>query len=248
MQEWKVARAPGRPMPVHVAMGRLAGRFGMIKQLQRLNPLVSDISYIHCCYLSDEECHLVKDTGGKISIGSQTEMQMGNGQPPIGKALRHGLRPSLSIDVVTTAPGDMFTNMRSAFAAERVLVNAAAWEANTPIPENTLTARGVLEMATTNGAYTVGLEDRTGSLTPGKQADVVVIDGKAPGTAPVIDPVATVVLAADVSNVDTVIIGDKVHKRDGKLVANFARARELVERSRGDLAETAAKRKLRPVG
>ena len=247
-QEWTFARELGLPITVHVGMGRLAGRFAMIKQLQRLNLLGSDTTYIHCCYFNDEEWQLVKDTGGKISIASQIEMQMGHGQPPIGKALRHGLRPSLSIDVVTTAPGDMFTNMRSAFASERVLVNAAAWEANTPIPENTLTARGVLEMATTNGAYTVGLEDRTGSLTPGKQADVVIIDGKAPGTAPVIDPVATVVLAADVSNVDTVIIGGKIHKRDGKLVANYARARELAEKSRDYLTETAAKKKLQPVG
>src|SRR6266550_2781561 len=247
-QEWNMARELGLPITVHVAMGRLAGRFGMIKQLQRLNLLGSDTSYIHCCYFSDEERHLVKDTGGKISIASQIEMQMGHGQPPVGKALRHGLRPSLSIDVVTTAPGDMFTNMRSAFAAERVLVNAAAWEANTTIPEDTLTAHGVLEMATINGAYTVGLEHRTGSLAPGKQADVVVIDGKAPGTAPVIDPVATVVLAADVSNVDTVIIAGKVHKRDGKLIANYARARELAEKSRDYLTETAAKKKLQPVG
>src|SRR5437762_239732 len=169
-QEWKMARELGLPITVHVAMGRLAGRFGMIKQLQRLNLLGSDTTYIHCCYLSDEEWHLIKDTGGKISIASQIEMQMGHGQPPIGKALRHGLRPSLSIDVVTTAPGDMFTNMRSAFAAERVLVNAAAWEANTTIPEDTLTAHGVLEMATINGAYTVGLDHRTGSLAPGKPA------------------------------------------------------------------------------
>src|SRR2546425_827152 len=155
-QEWKFARELGLPITVHVGMGRLAGRFAMIKQLQRLNLLGSDTTYIHCCYFNDEEWQLVKDTGGKISIASQIEMQMGHGQPPIGKSLKYGLRPSLSIDVVTTAPGDMFTNMRSAFAAERVLVNAAAWQANTPIPENTLTARGVLEMATTNGAYTVG--------------------------------------------------------------------------------------------
>src|SRR5256886_12587412 len=170
------------------------------------------------------------------------------GRPLIGNSLKYGLQPSLTIDVVTTAPGDQFTNMRSAFASERVLVNAAAWEANTTIPENTLTARGVLEMATTNGAYTVGLEDRTGSLTPGKQADVVVIDGKAPGTAPVIDPVATVVLAADVSNVDTVIIGGKIHKRDGKLVANNSTARELAEKIRDYLTAPAGKDKLQPVG
>ena len=87
-----------------------------------------------------------------------------------------------------------------------------------------------------------------GSLTPGKQADIVVIDGKAPGTAPVIDPVATVTLAADVSNVDTVIIAGKIHKRDGKLVANYARARELAEKSCDYLTEAVAKQKLQPVG
>ncbi len=175
-------------------------------------------------------------------------MQMGHGQPPVGKALRSGLRPSLSIDVVTTVPGDMFTQIRSALACERVLVCGVAWQADKPIPEGTLTARGALEMATINGAYTVGLEDRTGSLTPGKQADLVVIDGKAPGTAPVIDPVATVTLCADVSNVDTVIIGGKVQKRGGKLVANYDRARSLVEASRDYLTAQVAKKKLQPVG
>ena len=248
VKEWKMARELGLPITVHVGMGRLAGRFAMVKQLQRLNLLGPDTTYIHCCYFSDEEWQLVKDTGGKISIASQVEMQMGHGQPPVGKSLKYGLRPSLSIDVVTTVPGDMFTQIRSAFAAERVLVNAAAWQADKPIPEGTLTARGVLEMATINGAHTVGLEDRTGSLTPGKQADVVVIDGTAPGTAPVIDPVAAVTLAADVSNVDTVIIGGKLRKRNGKLIANYALARELVEKSRDYLTETAARKKLQPVG
>ena len=247
-QEWTMARELGLPITVHVGMGRMAGRFAMIKSLQRLNLLGPDTTYIHCCYFSDEEWQLVKDTGGRVSIASQVEMQMGHGQPPVGKALKYGLRPSLSIDVVTTVPGDMFTEIRSAFAAERVLVCGVAWEANTTIPESTLTHRGVLEMATTNGAYTVGLEDRVGSLTPGMQADIVVIDGKAPGTAPVIDPVATVTLAADVSNVDTVIIAGKIQKRDGKLVANYARARDLVEKSRDYLTETVAKKKLQPVG
>jgi 5-methylthioadenosine/S-adenosylhomocysteine deaminase len=77
---------------------------------------------------------------------------------------------------------------------------------------------------------------------------VVLIDAKAPGTAPMIDPVATVVLAADVSNVDTVIIGGKIHKRNGKLVANYDRPRELVEKSRDYLTAKAASNKLQPVG
>jgi 5-methylthioadenosine/S-adenosylhomocysteine deaminase len=230
--EWGIAREVGIPITVHVAMGRLAGRFGMIKALQRLDLLGPDTTYIHCCYFSDEEWRLVADSGGTISIAPQVEAQMGHGWPPVMKAVEYGLRPGLSIDVVTTVPGDMFTQIRSAFGCERARVNEIAWAANTEVPETMLTARQMLEMATINGAHVAGLEARTGSLTPGKKADVVVIDGGALNVAPVIDPVAAVTLCADVSNVDTVIIDGQVRKRDGKLLADVAGARRQVEASR----------------
>ena len=230
--EWGMARELGLPITVHVGMGRLAGRWGMVKLLEGLGLLGPDTTYIHCCYFSDEEWQLVADSRGTVSIAPQVEMQMGHGWPPVAKAIEYGLRPSLSIDVVTTVPGDMFTQMRCVFAGERYKVNAAAWEANTEVPDTMLTARGMLQMATINGAHAAGLEDRTGSLTPGKKADVVVIDGKGVATAPVIDPVATVVLSADTSNVDTVMIGGKIHKRDGKLLADWEAARRRVEASR----------------
>src|SRR5690606_36677324 len=134
-----------------------------------------------------------------------------------------------SIDVVTTVPGDMFTEVRADFGDERARDNAACWEANTGVPENMLTARQILEAATLGGAHVAGLEDRTGSLTHGKQADVVLLDARALNMAPVIDPVAAVTVCADVSNVYTVLIGGKVHKRDGKLLADVDRARRLVE-------------------
>ena len=243
--EWGMARELGIPITVHVAMGRLAGRFGMVKQLHDLNLLGSDTTYIHCCYFSDEEWGLVRDSGGTISIAPQVEVQMGHGWPPVVKTLEYGLRPSLSIDVVTTVPGDMFTQIRAAFGAERARKNAIFWEANEPA-EGLLTARQMLEFATINGAYVAGLEDRTGSLTPGKRADVVLIDGRALNIAPVIDPVAAVTLCADVSNVDTVIVNGVVKKRDGKLVADVDKARREVEASRDYLADQAAARQTQP--
>jgi cytosine/adenosine deaminase-related metal-dependent hydrolase len=240
--EWALARELGIPITIHVAMGRLAGRFGMIDALNKLNLLGPDTTYIHCCYFSDDEWRLVADSGGTISIAPQIEAQMGHGWPPIMKALEHGLRPSLSIDVVTTAPGDMFTQMRAAFGCERARVNEVAWQANTEVPDTMLTARQMLEMATINGAHVAGLEQRTGSLTPGKKADVVVIDAGALNVAPVIDPVAAVTLSADVSNVDTVIIDGKLCKRDGKLLADVGAARRLVEASRDYLVARAQER------
>jgi cytosine/adenosine deaminase-related metal-dependent hydrolase len=101
----------------------------------------------------------------------------------------------------------------------------------------------MLTMATLDGAHVVGLEDRTGSLTPGKQADVVVIDTTGPGIAPVIDPVAAVVLCADTSNVDTVIVGGRVHKRDGKLLADWETARRRLQASTDHLLEALEQRK-----
>jgi 5-methylthioadenosine/S-adenosylhomocysteine deaminase len=240
--EWAMARDLGLPITVHVAMGRMAGRFGMVKALHDLGLLNQPTTFVHCCYFSDEEWRLVADSGNTVSIAPQVETQMGHGWPPVLKALENGLRPSFSIDVVTTVPGDMFTQMRAAFGAERARVNAVYWEKNEPAPKTMFTAQQLLEIATINGAHVAGLESRTGSLTPGKQADVVVIDAQALNVAPVIDPVAAVTLCADVSNVETVIIDGVVRKRDGRLLADAARARSLVEASRDYLVAEAARR------
>jgi cytosine/adenosine deaminase-related metal-dependent hydrolase len=241
--EWEMARRLGIPITVHVAMGRLAGRFGMVKQLDDLGLLGPDTTYVHSCYLSDEEWDLVRESGGTVSVAAQVEVQMGHGAPPTARAIAEGLRPSLSIDVVTTVPGDMFTQVRAAFGADREKVNAESWAADVEVPDTMLTARQMLEIATRNGAHVVGVEDRTGSLTPGKQADVVVIDGAAVNVAPVIDPVAAVTLCADVSNVDTVIIGGTVRKRDGRLTADLSGPRALIEASKEHLLDAVARRR-----
>ena len=242
--EWNLARELNIPITVHVAMGRMAGRFAMAEQLDRLGLLGPDTTYIHCCYFSDHEWQRVADTGGTISIAAQVELQMGHGWPPVNKSYQFGFQPSLSVDVVTTVPGDMFTQMRAAFGAERSRVNATCWEANTTVPETMLTARQMLEMATINGAHVAGLEDKTGSLTPGKRADIVLVDARGINVAPVIDPVAAVVLSADVSNIETVIVDGVVRKRDGKLLADVAGARAKVEASRDYLVDAAEQAKV----
>jgi cytosine/adenosine deaminase-related metal-dependent hydrolase len=239
--EWGIARELGIPITVHVGMGRLAGRYGMVEQLDRLGLLGADTTYVHCCYFSDHEWQRVADTGGTISIAAQVETQMGHGWPPVNKARKFGLRPSLSIDVVTTVPGDMFTQIRAAFGAERARVNAVCWDLDIPIPDTMLTAKDMLTMATLDGAYVAGVEDRTGSLTPGKQADVVVVDATAVNVAPVHDPVAAVTLSADVSNVEHVLVAGEFRKRDFRLVGDVARAMGLVQDSKDHLVAAAAK-------
>ena len=150
-------------------------------------------------------------------------------------ALQYGLPIGLSSDVATTAPSDQFTQMRSILGSERGRKHLEAWEAdldgNVPSPD-LITSRQVLEWATIGGAQVAGLADRTGSLTPGKKADIVIIDGSAVNVAPVIDPVGAVVCAADVSNVKTVIVDGEILKRDFRLAASLDAPRKGVEASR----------------
>jgi 5-methylthioadenosine/S-adenosylhomocysteine deaminase len=230
--DWELARDVGAPISVHVGMGPYAGRFSMVSQLAAMGLLGEDTTYIHCNYLSDEEFRLIADSGGKVSISPAVEMMMGHGTPPTARALAHGLKPSLSIDVVTTVPGDMFTQMRFLFAADRLRAHEAAFAAGSEEEPKLLTCREVLEFATLEGARVCGLEDRTGSLTPGKQADVVILRCDHTNTYPIIDPVSTVVLQADTRNVETVFVAGELLKRDGLLLgADLRSARDLAASS-----------------
>ena len=137
--------------------------------------------------------------------------------------------------MATTASSDQFTQMHAIFASERARRFEVAWDENLEwdAPESKLiTARQVLEMATIGGAQVAGIADRTGSLTPGKQADIVIIDGSAVNVAPVIDPVGAVVCAADTSNVKTVLVAGRTLKEDFRLKASLDAPRQAVEASR----------------
>jgi cytosine/adenosine deaminase-related metal-dependent hydrolase len=174
-----------------------------------------DICYIHMTDLTDEELDWIAETGGKASIAPYVEMLMGHGSPPTGKMLSRGVRPSLSVDVVSSVPGEMFTQMRTALAYDRILEF-------TDTPDiafaPTITHKDVLEFATIDGARSIGLDERTGSLTPGKQGDIVLLKVNAINTAPMLDPIGTIVVFSDTSNVDSVFVAGRAVKRNGELV------------------------------
>ena len=79
-----------------------------------------DTTYIHCTDSTDEELDLIAETGGTASVAPYVEMLMGHGPPPTGKLVERGVRPSLSVDVVSSVPGEMFTQMRTALVHERI--------------------------------------------------------------------------------------------------------------------------------
>ena len=233
--EWELAKELGINITVHVAMDRFGYTKGQLTGLRDMDLLYPNTTYIHASHLTDEEWGLVRDSGGNVSLAPQIELQMGHGWAPAQKADKLGIPVGLSSDVATTAPSDQFTQMHAIFASERGLRHQQSWDANLDgnVPtDDLINVRQVLRWATLDGAKVAGIADRTGSLTPGKKADVVIIDGAAVNVAPVIDPVAAVVLAADISNVKTVFIDGVVKKQDHKLVTDLTEPRKAVEASR----------------
>jgi 5-methylthioadenosine/S-adenosylhomocysteine deaminase len=206
---WKLAREADARITTHVGVGS----YGLDRKVQQFGEaglLGSDTTYIHCTTLSDTEIQMIVDTGGTVSLASPVEMMMGHGLPPIQKFLDRGLRPSLSIDVETNVPSDMFNQMRSVLALQHALASA---EGKTPVP-----ASEVLAYATVEGARANGLEHKTGSLTPGKQADIITLRTNRMNTTPINDPATAVVVGMDTGNVDTVLIAGRVMKQGGKLI------------------------------
>jgi 5-methylthioadenosine/S-adenosylhomocysteine deaminase len=151
---------------------------------------------------------------------------------PTQKFLDRGLRPSLSIDVETNVPNDMFTQMRSVISLQHALLfdKKLQGKDNVPAP---LTTRDLLEFATIEGARANGLADKTGSLTPGKEADVITLRTDRPNIFPINDPIGAVVWGMDTSNVDSVFVAGKALKRNGQLLGvDLNRIRKMAYESR----------------
>jgi 5-methylthioadenosine/S-adenosylhomocysteine deaminase len=234
-QEWELAKELALNITVHVAMYRFGYTKMQLSKLKEMDLLYPNTTYIHSSHLTEDEWGMVRDSGSNVSYAPQVELQMGHGWAQAVKALDYGVPIGLSSDVATTASSDQFTQMHAIFASERSRRFEVAWDENLEwdAPESKLiSARQVLEMATIGGAQVAGIADRTGSLTPGKQADVVIIDGSAVNVAPVIDPVGAVVCAADTSNVKTVVVAGRTLKEDFRLKAPLDGPRQAVEASR----------------
>jgi 5-methylthioadenosine/S-adenosylhomocysteine deaminase len=233
--DWELAKELGLNITVHVAMDRFGYTKMQITALRDMDLLYPNTTYVHASHFTEEEWKLASDSGGNVSFAPQIEVQMGHGWAPAVTALEHDIPIGLSSDVATTAPSDQFTQMRSIFGSERGRKHQAAWDANLDGLEASpglITSRQVLSWATIGGAQVAGIADRTGSLTPGKKADIVIIDGSAVNVAPIIDPVGAVVCAADVSNVKTVMVDGELLKEDFKLKASLDSPRKSVEGSR----------------
>ena len=187
--------------------------------------------------LNDTEIQMIVDTGGTVSLAAPVEMMMGHGMVPTQKFLDRGLRPSLSVDVETNVPGEMFTQMRAILSLQRALAFARVFSNEGSAP-GFLDARDGLEFATIEGARANGLDHKIGTLTPGKEADVIMLNTKRVNVMPINDPIGAVVWGMDTSNVDSVFVAGKAVKRHGKLLGHdLAEIQRAVYESRNYVVE-----------
>lgn len=239
-RDFELARELDARITVHAGMRITGVRVREVQQLEQGGLLGADVTYVHCNQTPAEDLHAIASSGGTVSVSPYVEMLMGHGAPPTGRLLECGLRPTLSVDVTTSVPGDMFTQMRTALAYERLLA----------LPDDpdaefapTLEAEDVLRFATIDGAAACGLADRTGSLAVGKRGDVILVRTDQINMLPVQDPIAALVTCADVSNVDTVLVDGEVVKRGGVLVtADLGRIGSLATAARDHVLHAAAGR------
>ena len=247
-QAWTIGRQLGLQVAAHIlspfgirpTLDLLAQGQGGVNGNIGLGP---DNLFVHMTGMSDMAWQKAKDAGVQVSLAVPIEMNMRHGMPPILKMQSLGMEPSLSVDVECTLTADFFTQMRSMMNMQRLVVNQMVldpgfassnwWPTPPPGTPALLTTRDVLRYATVNGAKHLRLDGKVGSLTPGKEADIIILDAQSLNVAPLNHVPGAVVSLMDRTNVETVIVAGKVRKWKGRLLeVDLHRLRQQLEASR----------------
>jgi cytosine/adenosine deaminase-related metal-dependent hydrolase len=191
------------------------------------------VNIVHGNDLPDDLLQRLVDLGVSFSVTPENEMIQGHGFPITGRLLKRGVRPTIGIDLESVLPGDLFSAVRVALSMQRALDNEDSRKSHGTIPATTtIPTREALRWVTTEGARMLGRDDQIGSLTPGKLADLVVINADDLNLFPVHDPVSTVVMQTSLANIESVMIGGAWKKRNGRLLADgLNQKKELLAQS-----------------
>jgi cytosine/adenosine deaminase-related metal-dependent hydrolase len=207
--EFDNARNLGLPITVHVAAAAHRA-VNQIELLTKSNLMGKDVQLVHALAVTPAEIDMIKESGASISTSPGSELRIGYGYPLISEWLAKGIPVGSSIDTsALTGSSNMFGVLKLARDSENARAEG----------EFKMTARQALELGTIGGARSMGIDDKVGSLTPGKRADLIMISPNALNMAVVTDPAHLVLEATSPENVDTVVVDGRILKRGGKLTA-----------------------------
>lgn len=207
--EYDAAQDLGLPVSYHANSTRAQGALGMVRQLGEQGMLHPDVQLIHALYTTAAEREMVRESGASVSISPWSELLIGYGVTPVPEMESSGMLLTLSVDTMPlTGSADLWSVMRLTTGLHRGIAEG----------ELSVSTRRVLQMATIDGARSLGLGDVVGSLSPGKRADLLLVRQHDVAIAPVTDVPNALALAAGAENVDTVIVDGRFRKYRGRLV------------------------------
>jgi 5-methylthioadenosine/S-adenosylhomocysteine deaminase len=198
----------------------------------------------HCTRVRQETWKLLADAGVNVTVNPRSDALFGFDDESFAyqQAIDHGLTPALGIDLDTAFGSDLFGEMHALFGQQRSAMRyrRLRGEANVPAP---ISVEAVLAAATFTCARAAGLDGSIGTLTPGKQADIIMVRTNGVAVFPVTNVIGTIVQAVERSDVDTVMVAGAIRKRASKLVGvDVAKLTADVTASRNFLLEASGYR------
>jgi 5-methylthioadenosine/S-adenosylhomocysteine deaminase len=216
-----------------------AGPGSVITDMHDKGLLGADNIFNHCTRLTDNEWRLLKAAGAHVTVNPRSDALFGfeAGGLPFQTAIDHGLKPALGVDVDTSMSGDMFAEMRTAFFQQRSVAEAQRVLSKSATP-SAVKVRTILEAATINSAACLDLADQIGTLTPGKQADIIAIRTGGIAVYPSHNAIGTVVHMIDRADVQEVMVAGRLRKHAGRLLdVDMGRLHAETEAARARLFE-----------
>jgi len=195
-----------------------------IRYLNSLGILDKATICIHCVHMEEEEIEILAKSGAKVSTCPQSNMKLGSGIAPLKKMLAAGISVGLGTDgCASNNTLDIFSEMDLCAKIHKVK----------DLDPTALPAKAILEMATIGGASALGLAGEIGSLSPGKKADIIMLDLLQPHLQPFYHQ-DLLVYAASGADVSTVIINGKLVMQDRQILTfdadqAMAKVRKLAE-------------------
>ncbi|UYN89324.1 MAG: amidohydrolase family protein [Anaerolineales bacterium] len=236
--EWELARSLSLRISAQVGMGTKPG--DQLSELNKAKLLGPDLMFAHGNTLSDRDLSAIRDARAAVASAPAAEMMQGYGAPTVQRFLDAGLNPGLGIDTEIANRGDMFSQMRNAISMQHAM-RFDKKLAGSIFADRMMTTRDIIQFVNVYGAQTLGMQDEIGTLTPGKQADIVLLRQHHINVMPVNDPIGAVVWAMDCSNIDSVMVAGKFLKRHGELLnCDLARLQALTGATRERVLGVAA--------
>ncbi len=248
---FEAARDFNLPVTTHAGVWGATNDTG-IRLMHEHGFMTTSTIYVHAATLSEDSYHRIAATGGHTSISAESEQNAGQGYPPTWQLRRHNIPVSLSMDTSVWWSADLFSAMRATLNADRSREHVEAHERNETVMLSHLRAEQVVNWATLCGAEALGMDSITGSITPGKQADLVLIkNDQSPVMFPLLNPYGHVVFQAGRGDVHTVMVDGNVVKHDHRLLnVDLSRARQAVaktvEYARAQMGEQAWNEAMNP--